>query len=111
MIRQNSRARARTRARESLIEAMGGQCRDCLRRDFLEMHFTGGSGREHHRMNSTSRQLWYFEQFRKGQLVLLCTACHRAETVRARTSAAALAVINASRAGAGLPALPFRPPK
>jgi hypothetical protein len=110
-IRQSSRVRARARARELLILAMGGACKHCGRRDFLEMHFTGGLGREHHGMNSLTRLVWYQKQFEAGLLMLLCRSCHEAETVRVRARARARGFTNDVRVEAGLPALPFHPPK
>jgi hypothetical protein len=110
-IRQSSRVRARARARELLILAMGGACKHCGRRDFLEMHFTGGEGREHHIMNSLTRLVWYQKQHDAGLLMLLCTACHEAETVRLRAHARARGFTNDVRVAAGLPALPSHLPK
>lgn len=74
----SSRAQAVRGLRTALFQLMGGRCSKCGESRALEFHFTGGSGRAHHRLDSARRQTFYFKAWEAGELQLLCASCHRA---------------------------------
>lgn len=76
-----------------MIEAMGGQCVHCPETSFLQFHCKERRGGEHHRLQWEARIRFYWLEFGKGNLELLCPACHTRQTLLENSKAKALHTI------------------
>jgi 5-methylcytosine-specific restriction endonuclease McrA len=74
------------KARQSLIEVLGGCCCMCKTSDSLEFDCIEPQGDEHHRMDTSARMSFYRSQFRIGNLQVLCSDCHSLKTAADRLS-------------------------
>jgi 5-methylcytosine-specific restriction endonuclease McrA len=66
--------------RAALIVLLGGRCRCCGRTAPLEMDCIVPQGDRHHKMSSAGRVSFYKKEMARGNLQLLCAACHSRKT-------------------------------
>jgi 5-methylcytosine-specific restriction endonuclease McrA len=60
-----------------MVASLGGQCARCGTDEDLELDCIEPQGSAHHRLDTSSLVCFYTRQARRGNLQLLCSACHR----------------------------------
>lgn len=56
--------------------ALGMMCRMCGGIENLEFDCIEPQGDEHHKMDTSHRMCFYWRQYRRGNLQVLCVDCH-----------------------------------
>lgn len=67
------------RARERRIElllVLGYTCKKCGAEDNLEFDCIIPQGGAHHKYDTSHRMCFYWREYRKGNLQILCSKCH-----------------------------------
>lgn len=69
--------------RFELFFRLGGACRNCGSTRHLEFDCIEPKGDRHHRLSACDRVSFYYQQFRSGNLQLLCKyVCHKAKSLK-----------------------------
>jgi hypothetical protein len=71
---------ARSRAR--LIAALGGRCQRCREIADLTVDVLRASDTRHHGMSPAQRVSYYWREYRRGNLRILCAGCHAQDAGR-----------------------------
>lgn len=67
--------------RDRLRRELGGKCERCPRTDHLQFDCRVSQGPAHHALNWRQRLNFYRDQHKRGNLQLLCPACHVDKTL------------------------------
>jgi len=76
---KTDKERARLR-RIRLTLLLGAHCTKCHTPSDLEFDCIKPCGDEHHKMDTSARMCFYYRQFKKKNLQLLCGKCHNKKT-------------------------------
>jgi len=60
-----------------LMDRLGGICARCSKTERLQFDCIEPRGKEHHGKSLYDRMRFYMQEFRRGNLQLLCTPCHQ----------------------------------
>lgn len=63
-----------------IIRELGGRCARCPRTDALQLDLVCAIPRSHHHLSFPDRTRFYFLQWRRGNVQLLCAQCHAVKT-------------------------------
>ena len=69
------------RLKFELATALGGKCSRCPAVSALEFDCVVPQGPAHHRLDFPAKIRWYWQEYSRGNLQLLCRACHQRKTV------------------------------
>lgn len=77
--------------RKFVMESLGGKCSACGITVCLELHLVDSDGGKHHSLFGPARQVFYLRMMLMGNLLILCSDCHKKQREDAKRAARAAA--------------------